>query len=221
MKRVLLVRLRGPMQAWGDHTYEDYRPTRRHPTRSGLTGLLAACMGVDRQDAARLEALNASFGFAVAAERDGQLTVDFHTVLSARKADGKPREDAILSRREYLHDASFLVALEARDGATVSLDEISEALRSPVFTPFLGRRSCPLSEPLFVGWCEAESALSAIQERLPKSVALSETEDGSPNRARVRDVGVYGRIRQFGVRDVFIHPPRVSDEHALSEQDPT
>ena len=43
MPRFLVQKLDGPMQAWGTHTYEDFRPSNLFPTRSGLLGLLGAC----------------------------------------------------------------------------------------------------------------------------------------------------------------------------------
>lgn len=32
----LILKLEGPMQAWGGHTFEDYRPIQPFPTRSGI-----------------------------------------------------------------------------------------------------------------------------------------------------------------------------------------
>jgi len=53
------------MQAWGTHTYEDFRPSNLYPTRSGLLGLLAACLGIERADHAGQAALAASVKFSV------------------------------------------------------------------------------------------------------------------------------------------------------------
>lgn len=50
MNQYLALKLQGVMQAWGGHTYEDLRHTELIPTRSGILGLLAACLGIDRQD---------------------------------------------------------------------------------------------------------------------------------------------------------------------------
>jgi len=65
MPRFLILKLDGVMQGWGGHTYEDWRPTELFPTRSGLLGLLGACLGIDRQDIDRLNALAESVNFAV------------------------------------------------------------------------------------------------------------------------------------------------------------
>ena len=60
MPRYLILRLDGPMQAWGTHTFEDFRPSNLFPTRSGLLGLLGACLGLERVDLAGQAQLAAS-----------------------------------------------------------------------------------------------------------------------------------------------------------------
>lgn len=69
MPRYLILRLDGPMQAWGTHTFEDFRPSSHFPTRSGLLGLLGACLGIDRRDHAGQEGLAASVEFTVRVDR--------------------------------------------------------------------------------------------------------------------------------------------------------
>ena len=86
MATYLMLKLAGPMQAWGTHTFEDYRAIHPFPTRSGIVGLLAACLGIERHDRESLMALGQSFQLAVRADRDDQrsytptVITDFHTV---------------------------------------------------------------------------------------------------------------------------------------------
>ena len=47
---VLLIRLAGPMQSWGDSSRFARRTTRREPTKSGVVGLLASALGRTRED---------------------------------------------------------------------------------------------------------------------------------------------------------------------------
>jgi CRISPR system Cascade subunit CasD len=121
MPRYLILRLDGPMQAWGTHTFEDFRPSNLFPTRSGLLGLLGACLGIDRHNHAELEQLAASVEFTVRMDRTrlppnaeqpmlkaAVKLSDFHTVLAARKVDGSPNKNPVVSRREYLFDVSTL-----------------------------------------------------------------------------------------------------------------
>ncbi|MFB1169138.1 type I-E CRISPR-associated protein Cas5/CasD, partial [Escherichia coli] len=93
MRSYLILRLAGPMQAWGQPTFEGTRPTGRFPTRSGLLGLLGACLGIQRDDTSSLQALSESVQFAVRCDElildDRRVSVtglrDYHTVLGARE----------------------------------------------------------------------------------------------------------------------------------------
>ena len=220
MPRYLILRLDGPMQAWGTHTFEDFRPSNLFPTRSGLLGLLGACLGIDRRDHATLEQLDASVEFTVRADQavlraDNvkptlKTTVklpDFHTVLAARKVDGSVNKNAVMSRREYLFDAAFTVAIGVKQAAPVTLEAIAKALRHPYFTPVLGRRSCPITRPLLDGApIEASDAKAALASALPVGgLIYAEGDLESTQPLRIRDVPMRGRNRQFGTRQVYVH----------------
>jgi CRISPR system Cascade subunit CasD len=133
---------------------------------------------------------------------------DFHTVLSARKVDGSANKNPVVSRREYLYDAAFTVAVGTRPGAVFGLERIGEALRRPRFTPVLGRRSCPIARPLLEGDgpVEAADVLVALAEVPPGGgpIYAEGTTDGG-QVMQVRDVPTYGRIRRFGTRRLRVH----------------
>lgn len=46
----LLLRLAGPLQAWGAESKYEIRRTGREPTKSGVIGLLMAALGCRRDD---------------------------------------------------------------------------------------------------------------------------------------------------------------------------
>jgi CRISPR system Cascade subunit CasD len=220
MPRYLILRLDGPMQAWGSHTFEDLRPSNLFPTRSGLLGLLGACLGIDRSDHVRLDQLAQSVEFTVRANRavrrpDVEQLIskaavklpDYHTVLDARKVDGSANKNAVESRREYLFDAAFTVAIGETQNAPVTLSAVADALLRPCFTPVLGRRSCPITRPLLDGpLVEAIDAKAALASALPVGgLIYAEGDLISTQPLRIRDVPMYGRHRQFGTRQVFLH----------------
>lgn len=60
-------------------------------------------------------------------------------------AEGSAKSGAMLTRREYLCDASFLVALQ---GETSLIARLKEAIENPRWTLYLGRKCCPPSRPL-------------------------------------------------------------------------
>jgi len=218
MPRCLILRLDGPMQAWGTHTCEDFRPSNLYPTRSGLLGLLAACLGIERADHAGQAALAASVKFSVRVDTaitrfDDQSSIrktgvklpDFHTVLDARKVDGKVNKFPVVSRREYLFDAAFSVAVGAKPGATFTLDVIAAALRRPLYTPTLGRRACPPTRPVFDGEIEAADGVAALQEISGSGILTYSECLASDQPLRLRDVPLHGNKRQFGTRFVYLH----------------
>ena len=233
MTRFLILKLDGPMQAWGTHTFEDYRPSNLFPTRSGLLGLLGACLGIDRNDRENLARLAQSVEFAVRADTSVQRSedddpfpkramkfTDFHTVEGARKVTGKPNDNPIISRREYLHDAVFTVAVGERTGARFSLAEIEKHLRKPRYTPFLGRRSCPIARPLFDAWVDAEDAKAALAQVPPREGVVYAEGDAlmTDQRLRMRDVPMHRPHRQFSTRTVYIHAPGAKESDDVSEQ---
>ena len=128
----LLLRLAAPLQAWGSDSKFETRKTDREPTKSGVVGLLAAALGLRRDDTEGLARLN-GLRFAVRADQEGSLLVDFHTA--------KSRDTSYVTYRHYLQDAVFLAGLESGDEAL--LRELEAALRHPVYPLYLGRRSCP------------------------------------------------------------------------------
>lgn len=226
MARFLILRLDGPMQSWGTHTYEDYRPSNLFPTRSALIGLLGACLGIDRSDRRSLDTLGRGIDLTVRvnhttwrpewqnkgrkAKKSPVKMTDYHTVLEARRANRPPKpRETIETRREYLFDASFTVAIGERGEAVYDLDTIAMRLKKPVYTPFLGRRSCPIACPLFFDeWQEAVNGKAAL-EKTPLgngTIYAESTELASNQRLLMRDVPQFGLHRSFGTRTVFIHP---------------
>lgn len=138
----LLIKLEGPMQSWGYRSRFDYRDTALEPTRSGVVGLICAAMGIARgEDISRFDAVR----MGVRVDREGRPECDYHTALDVIKADGSGT-DTVVSRRDYLADASFTVGLESPDKGI--LEDIARALRNPRWPLFLGRKAFPLVAPL-------------------------------------------------------------------------
>ncbi|MFF1378717.1 type I-E CRISPR-associated protein Cas5/CasD [Streptomyces sp. NPDC058308] len=139
---VLVLRLAGPLQAWGASARFVRRTTESAPTKSGVIGMLAAAQGLDRSDDASLSRL-ASLRFGIRADQPGTRVRDFQTAQHAVTGKSMP-----LSERFYLADAVFVAVLE---GDRALLEELHTALRTPVHPLFLGRRSCPPTLPVELG----------------------------------------------------------------------
>ena len=162
--KIMLLRLEGALQSWGEHSRWDHRDSADMPTKSGVIGLLGCALGFPRGDG-RLRELAESLVMAVRTDRIGIITTDFHTVQRRvgkfSNAEGKPRGDTIITPREYMQDACYTVFLTGNDEW---LSACEYALRHPVWVPSLGRRSCPPSRPLLPIMTEAYETLEdAVQ----------------------------------------------------------
>ena len=135
----LLLRLAGPLQAWGYDSKFETRRTGREPMKSGVVGLLAAALGRKREDS--LDDLNC-LHFGVRVDKEGELLHDYHTV---QMNSGK----TYVTHRYYLADATFVVGIESDD--KVQLERLKNAVQNPAFALYLGRRSCVPTTPIVLG----------------------------------------------------------------------
>ncbi len=228
MPATLLLRLTGPMQAWGTQSRFTDRDTGREPSKSGVIGLLCAALGKPRLDVPdssgpSLTQLNELL-LGVRADREGFIMTDYHTAgggawpglkkYGVYKASGAPAE-TVVSHRHYLSDADFLVGLE---GPRALLEELNRALAHPVWQLCLGRRSfvpglpvrLPDTPPLGPGLREQvlEEALATYPccrrpgEEAPELLrTVIEVRDTTTNEVR-NDVPLSFETRDFAIRYV-------------------
>lgn len=152
---IIFLRIEGPLQSWGENSRLVIRRTAEAPTKSGVIGLICSAMGLTREQAgAHLRELNL-LRMGVRIDQPGQRWWDYHTVgagYGLTSANGKIKitestgeYETLVSRREYLCDSSFLIALQ---GGADLVARIRDALEEPRWPIFLGRKSCPPSAPL-------------------------------------------------------------------------
>jgi len=155
----LLLRLSGPLQSWGSDSKYEIRRTNPFPTKSGITGMIAASLGRNRDDdISDLSALR----FGVRIDKQGTMFADYQTGKAINKkdrskskntdAEKKKNPSDIAGNRYYLQDAKFLVGLECADSSFLNM--IMNALLSPQYQLYMGRRACPVSLPLVIGISE-------------------------------------------------------------------
>lgn len=193
----LLLRLAAPLQAWGSGSKFNIRLTEREPTKSGVVGMIAAAMGIQRNDdPKKLEPLNA-LRFGVRVEKEGKLLRDFHMV---HEMTGK--KNSHVTERFYLSDAVFLAALESEDKEY--LEKIVNALNNPVYPLFLGRRSCPPTLPIVLGIRDGEltsilkTEPSLLENNKPTRIVYESDLSGVP--VRDKPVSFSQLHRQYGYR---------------------
>lgn len=181
----LVLRLSAPMQSWGTSSRFTERDTGREPSKSGITGLLAAALGRKRD--APLEDLT-TLTMAVRIDRPGVVETDYQTAgggkfrknrYGVRKADGGAGE-TVLSRRHYLADACFHVGLSGDD---ILLRHLDTALRNPVWPLFLGRKAFVPNPPLCLGLFPGNPV--PVLETIPWELRDGESNENIPKELRV------------------------------------
>jgi len=79
----------------------------------------------------------------------------------------KEKLGTILSTRDYRCDAYYRIVVEAMEQTEWTLDQIESALIEPVFSLYLGRKSCPLGLPLAPRRVQAPSVVMALAQFAP------------------------------------------------------
>ena len=208
-KALLILRLDGALQAWGEMSKWDFRDSADFPTKSGIVGLLGCALGLERGNPALYD-LSKAITVAVRADRPGLRAVDFQTVTGSplRTAEGKTRSggNTIISRRAYLQDACFTVFIETDDALR---EHLVEALRAPKWPLYLGRKNCVPSRPVleavsadYISLCDASAQYPAAERAVFPMLCEVETDAPMFSSCLRPDRLVRGE-REFALRRVW------------------
>lgn len=217
MKKFLVLRLEGVLQAWGESSKWDFRDTSSMPSKSGIVGLLGCAMGEPRESAVLVE-LAQHIRLAVRADRVGTRFVDYQTVTGnplknamgkARKIEGKAA-NTIVSSRAYLQDACFTVFIETTDAWR---ERLVTALQAPKWCLYLGRKNCVPSRPVLECACvEYPDWMDAIRQypiavrkkdELNDMIAYELDCPADAAASLLRSDELVGENRQFELRRVW------------------
>ena len=170
MADYLVFTLAASLGAMGDLAGHERRGSWTWPGRSAVLGLLGAALGIRREDADGHAELNA-LQMAIATYSEGMPLRDYHTVQTIPTAAAKlpdSRRDAFrkaglgvnttITLRDYRAGSIYAVAVWGE-----GLERLAQALAEPVFTLYLGRKSCPLSMPPVAKIVASDSIQAALQ----------------------------------------------------------
>ena len=162
-----------PMVSFGVDSKFDQRDTLTFPSRSVVTGLIAAAMGIPRGDSVRLAELA---GLAVVSivfpNAPGSIEEDYQTIgggypdsmkrsFAPLTAEGKPR-GTVQTQRYYLTGSRSAAIVS---GESKLIAQIETAMRDPVWGGWIGRKCCIPATPVFQGIFQTEDdALKKLRE---------------------------------------------------------
>lgn len=234
---VLTLYLDGPMQSWGYQSRFNRRTTLAHPTRSGVIGMLAAALGIDRADRQGLAALAPLqmeiLGLLRADVKSGKIRLpsrwtDYHTVgggydpddsakwkYIVRRAEDdtvklkKPdaKKCVVVTYREFLSDIRFGVLLT---GDAELLRRCDQALRNPRWGLWLGRKCCIAASPICQGFFDSRELAQQHLERLADGHVVrrvTEAERFEDGTDTLMDTPVCFRTREFLPRRICCEMP--------------
>lgn len=162
----LYLRFAGPCQSWaGPRATGNHVNTADIPTRSGITGLVAAALGARRGEWPEwLDEME----IQVRVDNPGRIEKDFQTInprpeaqtfieriwaASAQKGNAPAsftpdaQKGTAIVRRTYLAGAEFLVRISHPQ----RVPEVAAAFAAPGFSPYLGRKAFAPAFPLLLG----------------------------------------------------------------------
>ena len=214
----LVFRLYGPMASWGEVAVGEARHSAIYPSKSAVAGLLAAALGIRREQDELLSQMTAGYKQAVKLVSSGRLLKDYHTAQApdsvgkfryrTRRDEivhGDERLGTVLSSREYRTDALALIALQSAPNAKWNLDEIRQALLKPKFHLYLGRKSCPLAAPLDPQIVDANGFLQALDNYQAQPLLLNLPPWATQQRWLAEDALEHyyweGKINDFAMND--------------------
>lgn len=162
--------LSGTLQSWGLRGCFNNRDTHDFPTKSAITGMLCAAMGLTRNDPSSLGKMSSFTMLAVTVKR-GSIYTDYHTVGQGHSDIMRqiPTASSFMDKdnhrhnaetdRDYLCDYTFIVILT---GDVSFIDRCAEALDNPVYSVFLGRKACIPSRPILECVTESDEKVKEI-----------------------------------------------------------
>jgi CRISPR system Cascade subunit CasD len=213
--KTLILKTEG-MSAYGLQTFDVHRKVNHFPTRSAILGMLGSAMGITRDRFSELHQLSSQLKIAVQVNNCGEKMVDYHTVQNFRSPQGNIQKGTKPTYREYWCDSEHTFAITGDETLITSL---LDKIKAPEFTVFQGRKSCPLTRPLFESCIVHDNPANALKEYGGQGQIFSDVKgDNHVAQVQIRDLTTQV-IRKYAMRTVFVsgHKSDLKNEEILNE----
>jgi CRISPR system Cascade subunit CasD len=201
------------MSAYGVQTFDVTRKINTFPTRSAVLGILSAALGFTREEHEKILGLSVSVITAVQVHCAGQKMMDYHTVQNFRSPAGKIQKSTKQTYREYTCDSEYSFAVNASEEL---ISQLTTAVKSPKFTVYQGRKSCPLTRPLYECVTDNDNPVDALLSLGGQGQIFSDIEGvGCVSRVQVRDV-LTASPRKYATRIVYVCAPKETRSESIN-----
>lgn len=198
--KTLILKTEG-MSAYGLQTFDVHRKVNHFPTRSAIIGMLGAAMGITRAAHHELCALSEKLTIAVQVNNSGEKMMDYHTVQNFRSPQGKIQKGTKPTYREYWCDSAHSFAITANEDVILQL---LEKVKAPEFNVFQGRKSCPLTRPLYDTLIESDNPANALKKLGGQGQIFSDVAgENQVAMLQVRDLTT-ATPRKYAMRTVYV-----------------
>ena len=220
----LVIRLAGPVQSWAGYV-ASYRKTTTYPvpSKSGVAGLLGACLGETNYTS-----LVPLFNLWIRADRTNAFETDLQVASFTKpnEVEGIRRSAAVAgfgvlkgtalnptgssprkADRDFLSHSEFICGLEVDDSHAA---EWAKAIRKPMFVTYLGRRGNAPTFPFFLG----VSQLGAVE--ILGAIPRARQHDETPGPGTVRIHEALGDYNTHDTRVQTVSPPVTTRKEQLT-----
>ena len=159
----LKLTLSGVLQYFSDSDSIALRTTYNtslYPTKRAIVGMLASALGYERNDVRSKELFN-NIDVKYSIIEEPIILNDFQTIrpLKSQKnymnkfnkrntfqtVEGKYRDGSLYKKVQFLQDAEYEIFI---GGSDELLKELYDAIQNPVYSLFIGKRSCVPNKPI-------------------------------------------------------------------------
>ena len=213
--KTLILKTEG-MSAYGLQTFDINRRVNHFPTRSGIMGMLGAALGITRDEHQQLFELSEQLKIAVQVNQVGQKIADYHTVQNFRSPQGKIQKGTKPTYREYWCDSEHTFAITGHEDV---INKLESAVKKPKFTLFQGRKSCPLTRPLFHDVLTMSNPADALKKLGSCGQIFSDVaNDNHIATTEVRDLTT-AIARKSALRRVYICAEAIGKQTEMESHD--
>ncbi len=198
--KTLVLKTEG-MSAYGLQTFDVHRRVNHFPTRSAVMGLLGAALGIKRDNHQQLHQLSQQLSIAVQVNKTGTKITDYHTVQNFRSPLGKIQKGVKPTYRDYWCDSEHTFAITGNSNV---IEELAKAVKEPAFTLFQGRKSCPLTRPVFESIEKCDNPANALKSLSAQGQIFSDVSgENQIATLQVRDFTT-SVPRKYAIRTVYV-----------------